>query len=103
MTTARVAIRLVATRGFPLSDRINCDFGQKQRGEFRADGVTPFVRVCGSWRPCAQSDSFALAKESRESGGGFLKGGTVGDSLKGRSFGTFLSTWTEKYIDTTHR
>ena len=32
------------------------------------------------------------AKESRGSGGGFLKGGTVGDSLEWRSFGTFLST-----------
>jgi hypothetical protein len=40
---------------------------------------------------------FRLAKESRESGGGFLKGGTVGDSLKWRSFGTFLSPRKEKY------
>ena len=89
MTTARVAIRLVATRGFPLSDRINCDFGQMQKGEFRADGAPPFVRVTWSLRPHAQSDSFALAKESRGSGGGFLKGGTVGDSLKRRLFWYF--------------
>ena len=39
-----------------------------------------------------------VAKCVRALGGGFLKGGTVGDSLEGRSFGTFLSTWTEKYI-----
>ena len=41
---------------------------------------------------------FRFAKESRESDGGFLKGGTVGDSLKWRSFGTFLPPRAEKYI-----
>ena len=72
-------------------------------GKFRADGAPPFVRVTWSLRPYAQSDSFALAKESRESGGGFLKGGTVGDSLKWRSFVkclhfSFLPPRAEKYI-----
>ena len=77
----------------------------EKKGEFRADGAPPSVRVIGPWRLHAQSDSFAplWAKESRGSGGGFLKGGTVGDSLEGRSFGTFLSTGREKYIDKTHR
>ena len=75
----------------------------EKKGEFRADGAPPSVRVFGSWRPCAQSDSFAplWAKESRRSGGGFLKGGTVGDSLEGRSFGPFLSPRRER--DIAHR
>ena len=74
-------------------------------GEFRTDGALLSVRAFGSWRPYAQSDSFAplWAKESRRSGGGFLKGGTVGDSLEGRSFGTFLSPRKEKYRKETHR
>ena len=77
----------------------------EKKGEIRAVGTLSIVRVIGSWRPCAQSDSFAppWAKESRRSGGGFLKGGTVGDSLEWRSFGTFLSTGREKYINITHR
>ncbi len=37
-----------------------------------------------------------IAKCVRCLGGGFLKGGTVGDSLKWRSLGTFLSPWTER-------
>ena len=75
----------------------------EKKGEFRADGAPTSVRVSGSWRPFAQSDSFAplRAKESRRSGGGFLKGGTVGDSLEGRSFGPFLSPWRER--DIAHR
>ena len=75
----------------------------EKKGEFRADGVPPSVRVIGSWLPHAQSDSFAppWAKESRGSGGGFLKGGTVGDSLEGRSFGPFLSPRRER--DIAHR
>ena len=94
-----------ATHGFLLSDRVKSNFGQRPSGEFRADGAPPFVRVLGSWRPYAQSDSFAplWAKESRGSGGGFLKGGTVGDSLEWRSFGTFLSPRKEKYISITYR
>ena len=77
----------------------------EKKGELRADGAPPSARVLGSWRLYAQSDSFAppWAKESRGSGGGFLKGGTVGDSLEGRSFGTFLSPRKEKYINITHR
>ena len=69
-------------------------------GEFRTDGTLLSVRAFGSWRPYAQSDSFAplRAKESRGSGGGFLKGGTVGDSLEWRSFGPFLSPWRERDI-----
>ena len=75
----------------------------EKKGEFRAVGTLPIVRVIGSWRLCARSGSFAppWAKEPRRSGGGFLKGGTVGDSLEGRSFGPFLSPWRER--DTTHR
>ena len=36
-------------------------------GEFRTDGTLLCVRAFGSWRPYAQSDSFAplRAKESR--------------------------------------
>ena len=66
----------------------------EKKGEFRAVGTLPIVRVIGSWRLSARSGSFAppRAKEPRRSGGGFLKGGTVGDSLEWRSFGTFLST-----------
>ena len=80
--------RWAATSKFLLPNRENSDFGQKQSGEFRAVGAPPSVRVFGSWRPYAQSDSFAplWAKVSRGSGGGFLKGGTVGDSLEWRSF-----------------
>ena len=91
------------THGFLLSDKVKSNFGQRPSGEFRADGTLPTVRVIGSWRPCAQSDSFAplWAKESRGSGGGFLKGGTVGDSLEGRSFGPFLSPRRER--DIAHR
>ena len=72
----------------------------EKKGEFRTNGAPPSVRVIGSWRPYAQSDSFAplWARESRGSGGGFLKGGTVGDSLEGRSFGPFLSPWRERDI-----
>ena len=75
----------------------------EKKGEFRAVGTLPIVRVIGSWRLCARSGSFAppWAKEPRRSGGGFLKGGTVGDSLEGRSFGPFLSPWRER--DITHR
>ena len=60
----------------------------QQSGELRAVGAPPSARVFGSWRPDAQSDSFAppWAKESRRLGGGFLKGGPVGDSLEWRSF-----------------
>ena len=77
----------------------------EKKGELRAVGTLPIVRVIGSWRLSARSGSFAppWAKEPRRSGGGFLKGGTVGDSLEGRSFGTFLSPWKEKYIKITHR
>ena len=72
-------------------------------GDFRADGVPPFVRGIGYPRPSAQSDSFAppWAKGSRGDGG-FLKGG-LHASLKWRSFGTFLSTGREKYTDQTPR
>ena len=71
-------------------------------GDFRADGAPPFVRGIGCPRPSAQSDSFAtpMAKGSRGDGG-FLKGGRA--SLTWRSFGTFLSTWREKYIDQSPR
>ena len=31
----------------------------EKKGEFRADGAPPFVRVIGSWRPYARSTSFA--------------------------------------------
>ena len=77
----------------------------EKKGEFRAVGTLPIVRVIGSWRLSARSGSFAppWAKEPRRSGGGFLKGGTVGDSLEGRSFGTFLSPGREKYRKETHR
>ena len=77
----------------------------EKKGVLRADGAPPFVRVIGPWRLCAQSDSFAppWAEESRRPGGGFLKGGTVGDSLEWRSFGTFLPSGAEKYISLTHR
>ena len=37
----------------------------EKKGEFRADGAPPFVRVIGSWRPCARSDSFAFWRKSR--------------------------------------
>ena len=59
----------------------------EKKGEFRAVGILPIVRVIGSWRLSARSGSFAppWAKEPRRSGGGFLKGGTVGDSLEWRS------------------
>ena len=67
------------------------------KDEFRADAAPPFVRVTWSLRPYAQSDSFALAKESRGSGGGFLKGGTVGDSLKWRFF-WYFSFATERKV-----
>ena len=88
VTAARLVTCLAAIRGIPLADKLKSDFGQKPRGEFRAVGAPPSVRVFGSWRPDAQSDSFVpeWAKESRRSGGGFLKGGTVGDSLEWRSF-----------------
>ena len=84
---------------FFFPDRINGNLGQKPSGEFRADGAPPFVRAFGSWRPYAQSDSFAplWAKESRRSGGGFLKGGTVGDSLKWRFF-WYFSFATERKV-----
>ena len=67
VTTARLAACLVATQSFSFSDKINGDFGQKPRGEFRTGGAPPSVRVFGSWRLYAQSDSFAplWAKESR--------------------------------------
>ena len=69
-------------------------------GVFRADGAPPFVRALCCPRPSAHSDPFALlwTKGSRV-GGGFRKGGTLGASLAWRSFGTFLSTGREKYID----
>jgi hypothetical protein len=77
--------------------------GAEAKGEFRADGAPPFVRVTWSLRPYAQSDSFALAKESRKSGGGFLKGGTVGDSLKWRFFWYFSFATERKVQRKSHR
>ena len=69
---------------------------------FRADGAPPFVRGIGCPRPSAQSDSIAtpMAKGSRGDGG-LRKGGRA--SLTWRSFGTFLSTGREKYIDPSPR
>ena len=37
----------------------------EKKGELRADGAPPIVRVIGSWRPFAQSDSFASRRKSR--------------------------------------
>ena len=47
----------------------------EKKGELRANGAPPSVRVIGSWRLSARSGSFAppWAKESRRSGGGFLR------------------------------
>ena len=73
----------------------------------RAKGQKPAPAWASLRRPCGQSSdcdlprnqTFCGCKRSRTVGGGILKGGTVGDSLKWRSFGTFLSTQTEKYIE----
>ena len=37
----------------------------EKKGEFRADGAPPSVRVFGSWRLYARSDSFAVWRKSR--------------------------------------
>ena len=83
-----------STHSFSLPDREN--FGLKQRA---SSARTAFCRSCGfSGLGDLTRDQPILraAKWVRCSGGGFLKGGTVGASLKGRSLGTFLSPRTER-------
>ena len=65
VTAARLATHLAETNGFSLPDKENSNLGQKQRDEFRAVGAPPSVRVFGSWRLYARSDSFAGWRKSR--------------------------------------
>ena len=75
----------------------------EKKGAFRADGTLPFVRVIGSWRPFAQSDSFASWRKSRaDQVVGFLREAPWVTPLSGDSFGTFLSPRKEKYRKETH-
>ena len=70
-------------------------------GLFRADGAPPFVRGIGCPRPSALSASCApCGRRGRAPDGGLRKGGP---SLTWRSFGTFLSTEREKYVDHSRR
>ena len=62
VTAARLATHLAETHGFSLPDKENSNLGQRQKGEFRADGAPPFVRAFGSWRLFARSDSFAVRR-----------------------------------------
>ena len=70
------------------------------RGKFQtvASAWPSLRRPCGhpSDRDLPCDQTFCGCKMSRTAGGGILKGGTVGDSLKWRSLGTFLSPWTER-------
>ena len=75
----------------------------EKKGEFRAVGTLPAVRVIGTWRPCARSTAFAIAKVVRAVGWWIRKEETVGFFLTGRSFGTLLSPGREKYRKETHR
>ena len=82
---------------FPFIRQDKLRLGAETKGEFRADGAPPFVRVNGSLRPHAQSDSFALRKSRANQVVGFLREAPWVTPLSGDSFGTFLSTRREKY------
>ena len=72
------------------------------RGKFQtvAPAWPSLRRTCGhpSDRDFPRNQTFCGGKMSRTAGGGILKGGTVGDSLKWRSLGTFLWSQRERCI-----
>ena len=69
--------------------------GPSHRGGRRSDGTSAIRQTATPMR----DQTFCGCKMTRRSGARFLKEGTVGSFLKWRSFGTFLSTQKEKYID----
>ena len=77
----------VCHRAAMAAERRHCGYlpvRQKQRGEFRADGAPPSVRVFGFWRPSARSALGAEWRRGRaHQGDGFPRKGPWVSSLGG--------------------
>ena len=78
-----------ADRRFDPYRIFGCPGARKKRNPPDMVGAPP--TISGDWYP-------RMIRAIRRPGGRILKDGTSGSVLKGRSFGTFLSTRREKYV-----